>query len=126
MASKNKQATVWFILALVWVFALLYFTLSPSPPQIGGLWGWDKLQHAAALGILAFFVTSWCLASNKNQTPSFIIGFVVSVAFGILIELLQKVLTVNRKADVNDIIADAFGAFIVVLFMFLFSRTRKT
>ena len=105
---------------------MLYFTLSPSPPQIGGLWGWDKLQHAAALGILTFLVTNGCLASKKNLTPSFTIGFVVSVAFGIFIELLQKSLTVNRKADANDIIADAFGAFIVLLFMFLVSKARKT
>lgn len=126
MVSKNKPATIWFILALGWIFTLLYFTLSPSPPQIGGLWGWDKLQHAAALGILTFLVTNGCLASNKNLTSSFTIGFIVSVAFGIFIELLQKTLTENRKADVNDIIADAFGAFIVLIFMFFFSRAKRT
>lgn len=126
MANKNKQAAVWFILALVWVFTLLYFSLSPSPPQIGGLWGWDKLQHAAAIGILALLVAKGCLASSKSSASSFTSGFVVSVAFGILIEQLQKTLTVNRQAEVNDIIADAFGALIVLLFMFFFYRARKT
>lgn len=42
-------------------------------------------------------------------------ALVLSIFFGIAIELMQKFFTVTRSADVLDIIANLFGASIAVV-----------
>lgn len=126
MVIKNKRTIIWFILVLLWFSIVLYFSLSPSPPQITGFWGWDKVQHAAAVGIFSFLTASGYLSLNKPFRVSLIIGFVAATFFGIAIELLQGWLTTNRQADLADVIADAVGAFITSLLMFLHLRKKES
>jgi len=74
----------------MWAVVLLYLSLTPSPPQIEGPLGWDKLQHAAALGVMALLVFRSCIEFGRSLTRSGIIGIISAILFGGLIELLQS------------------------------------
>ena len=119
MHLRSNWALFLSILALLWASILLYLSLAPTLPHIEGVLGWDKLHHAAALGVLAFFVSSICLSVHRTVKTSCFTGFISAVFFGGLIELLQGSLTVNRQADILDFAADIVGAFIMMLLLYL-------
>ena len=82
----------------------------------------DKIGH-----ILAYFILclSW-LNALKNFPPRknrkyLLIFFLVS--YGIILEVLQDVLTTYRQADLYDIIANSMG---VILAFFLFEKLNRT
>jgi len=95
---------------------LLYFSLTPTPPDIDGLFAWDKLQHAVSLGVVAFITVRLCLALRVSLVQSTIIGFLYATLFGGIIELLQGML---------DLAADSTGAFIVVIVHYFFMNIKK-
>ncbi|MBT1073024.1 VanZ family protein [Geobacter chapellei] len=109
---------------LLWTALLLYLSLSPGPPQIAGPLGWDKLQHAFALGFLAFLAALVCQSLNISFKKAIFLGFISASFFGALIELLQGLCTSSREADIYDIFADVVGASIAVLFLIV-RNTRK-
>lgn len=115
---------IWPIMVLLWTATLLFLSLIPAPPHIVGPFGWDKLQHVVALGVLAFLVSRTCIMLHKTLLISSVIGFVSATLFGGLIELLQGCCTANREADILDFGADVVGAFIAILFLFLSVKYR--
>jgi VanZ family protein len=125
MQPERSKKIYWSAVALFWSVALLYFTLVPSPPKISGLFGWDKLQHAVSLGTLAYFVSHLCLEFRVARLRSCVGGFVAATMFGGLIEILQGCFTATRTAEILDFVADAFGAFMAVLIVFMFSVYRE-
>jgi VanZ family protein len=90
---------------------MLYLTLTPSPPQIKGPLGWDKLLHAVAMGITALIAIQVFTSYGIGRISSIVAGIVAATLFGGLIEVLQGFLTTSRQADFIDIIADFVGAF---------------
>lgn len=77
----------------------------------------DKLVHA----IMLMGVT-WALlfgmASYKGNAVitkrELTIAFVISICFGLLIEVLQFTTTPDRHAEWGDLLADALGAFVAL------------
>lgn len=78
----------------------------------------DKLEHSIAYALLA--VVAAALFPNR-------IGRLVAVcmAFGIFIEVLQATMGFGRQGDWRDAVANASGAFIVVLVVALIRRVRR-
>ena len=79
--------------------------------------GNDKTIH-----FLFYFVLTllWYVALErkyKNRLLKFLIVG-ASVIYGIIIEILQGVLTQNRQADVYDALANSAGAFLALLVIF--------
>ncbi|WP_299891357.1 VanZ family protein [uncultured Lacinutrix sp.] len=76
----------------------------------------DKLFHALAYLI---FTLLWFLAFFFNKKLSKVkalsYAFLCSVCFGIAIEVLQGLITVNRQCDVNDVIANVIGTIIAAI-----------
>lgn len=67
-------------------------------------------------------VVLWCRAVQKMRQPSLklkkiivIIG-IVSLLYGVGMEFVQKYLVVNRSFDLGDIMADAAGCAIGVIY----------
>lgn len=93
---------------------MLALTLLPSN-FMGhtALWDYDKLGHMALF-------TSWCLtvglyyqiSREMPVKPWFI--FASGITFGLLIEILQSALPLNRHADPVDFLFDAFGCLLAV------------
>ncbi|MEL7832568.1 VanZ family protein [Fodinibius sp. Rm-B-1B1-1] len=93
---------------------MLLLTLLPSN-YIGEnqLWSFDKLGHTLLFG-------GWSLAlglylniyKNKHIKPWIV--FACGVLFGLIIEILQYSLPVNRHADPIDFLFDVIGCLIAV------------
>lgn len=81
----------------------------------------DKIIHT----IFHFvFTTLWFLYFKKkfksdNNVNLLAVTLTASFVFGIAIELMQQYFTTTRSADVFDILANLFGAFLAVLVIIL-------
>ena len=92
-------------LALLVVLAAGVVTLACLPASVHGpSLGWDKLNHAAAFMTLAF-----CghFAFRERPRSLFWVSFLL-LALGVGIELLQMQIP-GRRAEVDDVLADALG-----------------
>lgn len=83
----------------------------------------DKWVH---IGLFAILVTAWSWGllrldlDKKKLYRTFINVALVSLAYGIGMEFVQKYLVANRSFDTGDIIADGVGC----LAGWIFSRGR--
>lgn len=85
----------------------------------------DKYAHF----ITYFWLTLLLyLALPKNQlnlNSRLLFSFLFSVIYGIIIELLQGLVTVKRQPEIMDVFANTFGSFIAVLFvLFLLPKVK--
>ena len=112
-----------FIPAITWfVIPIILLTLPgssfPKENWLDKIW-FDKWVH---IGMFAIMVTLWCWASRKLYAPGrslrniFIYIGLAGIAYGIGMEFVQKYFIINRSFDGGDIIADAVGCTIGVLF----------
>jgi VanZ family protein len=74
----------------------------------------DKIFHAVTYMILSFL---WYLTFyynlNSSKTKALLYAMLVSITFGIIIEILQGTVTAYRSADINDVIANTIGVLIM-------------
>jgi len=99
------------ILLAGWVVLLAWFSLMPSPPQMSGFLGWDKLQHAFAYGVLAWLVARVLIRWRAlRPVHAWWVAFLCAMLFGVGMELLQWGLNIGRSGEWFDLIADALGA----------------
>jgi VanZ family protein len=84
----------------------------PKVNWLDKIW-FDKWVHA---GIFIVMVVAWTyMLSYKVKKPVAYIAIVVTVfclLYGIIIELLQHYLVLNRSFDLGDIAADAAGCLV--------------
>lgn len=103
-------ATGWFIIS----FILLTLPGSAIPKEnwLDKIWA-DKWVHIVMFGLLTFL---WCrvgvsLDKKKKSLHSFFaVVAILSAAYGIGMEFVQKYCVSNRSFDIGDIIADSVGA----------------
>jgi VanZ family protein len=90
-----------------------------SLPEIGTGYD-DKIFHCLAYGVL-FLLWYFTLNSLKAAKPIFS-AIIVSLIYGIIIEVLQGQITTNRQLDVFDAIANLVGITIAALFVIFRNR----
>ena len=76
----------------------------------------DKIFHALSyvvLTVLWYFTFYYNFKFNKGK--ALIYAVVVSIIFGIVIEVLQGTVTTYRSSDINDIFANSFGAILAAI-----------
>ena len=107
-----------FVLALLWTIAITVASLISvgEMPKVD-LPGNDKTIH-----FLFYFVLTllWYVALErkyKNRLLKFLIVG-ASIIYGIIIEILQGVLTKTRQADFYDVVANSLGAIVGCLGLF--------
>lgn len=85
-------------------------TLYPSAgmPKLK-IFSYDKAGHFIMFGVWSFLY-GLVYAIRKNKKPGFWKVFLFGAFFGILIEILQDVLPLNRSAELMDAVADMLGA----------------
>jgi VanZ family protein len=117
-----------FFLALFWGFIIAFLCLikSSDVPQVR-IPGMDKVVHAFFYFV---FTILWFLFFKKhfNSTTiskALVISFTFSLSFGILIEILQRILTKTRNADVFDVMANATGATLAIILIVLLDKYKK-
>jgi len=95
-------------------------------PQINILYI-DKVIHAVFHFV---FTTLWFLYFKKKLARSNnlrLLSFALlgSFVFGIIIELLQQYFTRTRIADIFDVLANLFGAFLAVITILLLNEYHR-
>jgi len=93
---------------------MLLLTLLPADVMgENQLWSYDKLGHAVLFG-------SWSLSVglyyqiHKSKAVKLWIIFASGTTFGLLIEILQYALPVNRQGDPVDFLFDLLGCLIAI------------
>lgn len=83
----------------------------------------DKVVHAGAYAALMITGGIYYLAGRekKDQNRRMLVLGILLIMCGILIEVLQKVLPVNRLWEVWDVLANAIGVLLGVLVLRAFS-----
>jgi VanZ family protein len=120
---KVKIFQAFFVL---WVITITIFSLvEPENFTKIDVKNSDKYVHF----ITYFWLTLLLyLALPKNQlnlNSRLLFSFLFSVIYGIIIELLQGLITVKRQPEIMDVFANTFGSFIAVLVvLFLLPKVK--
>jgi hypothetical protein len=108
MNADLRFGRFWFVFG--WVFVATAMVLSLIPSRTIPMPSWnDKFEHA--LGYL--LLTLWFCGIYRRRSYGFVALWML--AMGILVELLQGMMHLGRKADIHDVYADILGIGIAVL-----------
>jgi len=115
----HKKHALIIALAFSSILTFLSLVRLGNMPDIGVTFS-DKVYHfiAYALMVLVWF-NYVSTRKSFNKTKQILLAIVISVVFGMIIELLQGALTATREADLNDIVANNLGALTTALFLWL-------
>ena len=130
--TKLDRTWLWALLAIGWM-ALIY-SLSDKPASdykdTGEATSWLPFAGTIAHIGLYFILSLFVLRTFVLLRP-FTTGFVayatvlVALVYGVLDEIHQSNVE-GRSSEVADVIADVFGAVLVVVFWFLLKRYRSS
>jgi len=121
-----KQFYFWA--ALFWTGTIVFLCLVRSSAipviQFPNL---DKIVHAFFHFV---FTLVWFLFFEKQlKSPDIlkplIVSFLLSIFFGIGIEIVQGVFTTSRKEDFLDVLANASGAILAVCMIVLYDKYKR-
>lgn len=108
--SKSRvEITLRLSVLLVWFAAILWLSLTSSPPEIPGALGWDKLLHTGAYALLALLLAQFLHFIFQKSGTTFWVTALSATACGGLIEVLQWAGQAGRTAEWWDLAADAIG-----------------
>ncbi len=116
MPPRNPLETIVRLSApVLWALILLWLSLTPSPPQLPGVLGWDKFLHAGSYGLLTLLIAQSLLSLSVKLGKTGWQAVLPAICYGALLEVLQLLLQTGRTAEWWDLIADAVGAFLAYL-----------
>ncbi len=124
--EPNKKRILLLILALFWTISITVACLvsMTDVPNIAV----DQADKIVHLGFYTVFSILWFLylrIAIKDTKKLFLSVFLLSVFFGILIEICQSVFTENRQADVKDAIANTLGTLLGLGIMAVYNKRFK-
>jgi VanZ family protein len=61
----------------------------------------------------------------QNRNKQLLAAFITAVLFGILMEICQGLFTIDRSADLQDVVANTSGSAIAVLVFWLINKLKK-
>lgn len=97
-----RLRTIWLALGWLLIAAVVYLSLTPSPPTVGASVN-DKLSHLLAYGVLmSWFMPLYPARAARRRLA---VGF---IAMGVLIEVLQSLGGV-RFFELADMAANTLG-----------------
>ena len=113
--------------AIVWAIFIAVLHAIPGSDlpnfNLSNLFQIDKLVHAIVFAIgIYLFAIALVAQQNKNFLSYLIVSFVV---YGLILEVLQGTIFVERSTDLLDWLADTIGVFIGVLIFNKFPFTTS-
>ena len=83
----------------------------------------DKIFHFLAYGLLTYLWFNSLINSIKfKKKRAIFLAAIISVIFGILIEVIQENMTVSRALDVYDVLANTLGTLLVSIALWFKNR----
>ncbi len=118
--------------ALLWAFLILALCTMPvtgiTSIKLLNLLSFDKLAHMLLFAMQFWFIAIGQLKqhvfSYKRKRAS-TLAFIITVAYGGTIELIQGYLLSNRTMDILDMVANIIGAIIGWFFFIAFKKKYK-
>jgi VanZ family protein len=114
---------LWLIIAICYTIILTIYSLIniDSLPELGTDYD-DKIIHVLAYGLLNLL---WYFTLQKVKvTKPVFIAALLSIIYGIILEVLQGQLTYARSLDMLDVLANSIGVVIVSVFIIIRNKTR--
>ena len=109
------DALLWGLTVVSAVLTLL-LSLGPVPPGAGAFPGADKAFHGLAYFVttlLFLFAAVWRPLRGSGPFVRFALALIIAIAAsGLIVEILQGLLTQERQAEFGDWVADATGVFV--------------
>lgn len=102
--------------AILW--AVLILILSFKAPAVNPKYIFqyqDKVVHCTFYFVFVFLWFRVLVFKSATQMRHQILLFIISVALGIIIEILQGTITTTRQADIFDVVANTSGSLIGVI-----------
>lgn len=117
---------IYFGMAVVWTVIIIVgclVSMQTLKNDKVNLMDNDKTFHSL---FYLFFMILWCAALNVKSFKNCLLVFGSAVVVGIIIEILQGLVTIDRSPDVEDVVSNTLGAFagllVVLIFRFLKQR----
>lgn len=88
----------------------------------------DKIVHLSFYFTFTLLLISESKSQKQQQKATIkdiLIAGVISMSYGIFIEILQKLVFVNRGAEIWDVVANAFGFILAALSYRLVNRVTR-
>ena len=110
------KANFYYIIPTIWALIILILSLLPGKDMPSfSLWEMvnsDKVAHFGFYGIQAYLLARGLFLTNPQMKGSsiFMWAFILVVAYGGLIEVMQGTLCADRYADILDFLANTIGA----------------
>jgi len=125
LISDEVALVIYAALLAIWMGCLLWSSLASHLPTVPRILTWDKLQHFFAYAILMFFSGHFFKSLFRNRQKGWIIGFIFTLGFGLLMEIGQETLSTSRHADWKDLVANSLGAGLIFAIALLKREKRS-
>lgn len=115
------------VLFSCYALALVWLSLASDPPQPQFSWPHkDKFGHALAYGLLTL-LGAWTWSRGAFvTTKGLFLGLTSAMIFGVLMEILQGLLTPHRQAEWLDLAANLVGGLLVFAGCLLWLKRCET
>ncbi|WP_396155589.1 VanZ family protein [Flavobacterium sp.] len=117
-----------FGLAISWTLLIAFLclvTFSKLPSL--GVSGVDKYVHATLHFVFTLFWGSYIsLKQNEIKIPKILRVVMLSILYGIVIEILQETTTTTRNADILDVLANFTGTLSALAVFILLKKKKQT
>lgn len=105
--SKYRYALLWALFVLV----LCGMNGNSVPKLTFSFTGIDKLAHFFLFGIQAWLILKPMQQNFKSlNLKGALVAVALSISYGILVEILQATVFINRSYDYADMLANSIGA----------------
>lgn len=107
-----------YLPAALWLAIVTGLSVSSGVPMPKfNLFSADKIGHAGAYAVLAWLLLSGFKAANRRlpNTKELLIIFGLATGYGVLMEFVQGTFFPNRFFEVDDMLANAFGALLATI-----------
>lgn len=122
--KQMKKFSINYIYLLIWTGLILYASLTPNIPKTPKLNfpHLDKVVHFCMYFGMTFLLIPVQTVTNKKAN---IYAISISIAFGLLMELVQYAMQAGREASIYDAFANIVGSFSGLFFYRkLFEKTQ--
>ena len=115
----------WFVCSLTWAGLIVYLSFFNSIIDVDASEPWfenqDKLGHFIFYAVLSILLIKTFSEEISLENPVNI-GALISLVFGVLIELGQHFFTNDRIGDLMDVVANGSGILLIVVLIRTFPK----